>query len=417
MRILHTVESYLPARHGMQEVVSQISERLAHRGHEVTVATSAHPERREAVINGVRVEGFAVSGNMVRGYGGEPAEQERYRRLLREGPFDVVTNFAAQQWATDLALPILGDIATRKVLVPTGFSGLFLDRYRAYFEKMPGWMRQYDMNVFLSDVYRDVRFAEEHGVGNRVLIPNGAAEEEFCAEYPFSLRERWGIPSDAFLVLLVGSHTGMKGHKEAVRIFDDAEISNAVLLIVGNHPCGAVTPFSLRLWARSVARSLFRNMQDECPRFCYKAEAMFNGKKEWQRAEKRIVIKDLSRAETVRAYQEADIFLFPSRVECSPIVLFEAMAARTPFLSTDVGNVAEISKWTGGGWILPTKHDSHGYAHADIAGSARMLEELWRDAEKRRGMADMGHSAWRTRFTWDSIARQYERMYFDLLAV
>ena len=45
MKILHTVESYLPARHGMSEVVRQVSERLVAKGHEVTVATSTPSAR------------------------------------------------------------------------------------------------------------------------------------------------------------------------------------------------------------------------------------------------------------------------------------------------------------------------------------------------------------------------------------
>jgi L-malate glycosyltransferase len=52
--------------------------------------------------------------------------------------------------------------------------------------------------------------------------------------------------------------------------------------------------------------------------------------------------------ETVAAYQAADLFLFPSDIERSPVVLFEAMASRTPFLTTAVGNAEEIFGWSGG---------------------------------------------------------------------
>lgn len=45
MKIFHCVESYYPAVGGMQEVVKQLSERLACLGHDVTVVTRFHPDR------------------------------------------------------------------------------------------------------------------------------------------------------------------------------------------------------------------------------------------------------------------------------------------------------------------------------------------------------------------------------------
>lgn len=416
MRILHTVESYLPLRHGMQEVVSQISERLARKGHKVTVATSYHPERKESSINGVVVECFSVSGNMVNGYGGDDAERRRYQEFLCGDNFDVVVNFAAQQWATDLALPILDNINAKKVFVPTGFSGLHLEKYSNYFLRMPAWMRQYDMNVFLSDTYRDARFADEHHIENRTLIPNGASEEEFCVEYPFSIRERLGISKEIFLIILVGSHTGMKGHKEAVEIFDRAGIKNASLLVVSNHiklPLHRSLSLKSRLFL--LARSLHHSLRNECPDFCTTAEPRYNNKKTWRANGKSLFIREFSREETVRAYQEADLFLFPSRVECSPIVLFEAAASRTPFLSTDVGNAAEIAQWTGGGSILPTTIDAKGYAHAEIEGTTKMLEDLWSGKDRKKERAEEAYDAWRERFTWEKIADRYESLYTQLV--
>jgi hypothetical protein len=41
VRILHTVEFYLPFKHGMSEVVKQISERIIVLVYDVTVATSS----------------------------------------------------------------------------------------------------------------------------------------------------------------------------------------------------------------------------------------------------------------------------------------------------------------------------------------------------------------------------------------
>lgn len=415
MRILHTVENYAPDRNGMQEVVRQLSERLAKKGHEVTIGTACHPDRKDEVMNGVRIESFAMAGNMVEGYRGSSAERERYQRFLTDAGFDIVTNFAAQQWATDLALPILGDIKAKKIFVSTGFSALHLKKYRDYFARMPEWMRCYDMNVLLSETYRDARFAEEHGIVNRLMIPNGAAEEEFLPDDPASIREELGINAETFFVLSVGSHTGKKGHEEAIRIFDVARISDAALVIIGDS-FDQVTPRDMRDRMKTGARILYKMIRNECPVFCRRAARSLNESAPWRRDAKRLLLLDLPRAVTVRAFLAADLFLFPSRVECSPIVLFEAAASRTPFLSTDVGNAVEIARWTGGGRILPTNKDADGYSHADIEGGARMLEDLWRDADLRRGLAEAGHAAWRGRFTWEKIANRYEALYAGIHA-
>jgi len=161
MKVLHTVELYYPSAGGMQEVVKQISERLVKLGHEVTVATTKLSERKNKIINGVKIEEFNIEGNLVRGLKGDT---EKYKKFLIDSDFDIITNFAAQQWASDLAFDILDKIKAKKVFVPTGFSGLYLPEYKDYFEKMKDWMKKYDMNIFLSNDYRDINFARKNKI-------------------------------------------------------------------------------------------------------------------------------------------------------------------------------------------------------------------------------------------------------------
>lgn len=87
MRILHTVEFYRPSTGGAQEVVRQISERLARRGHDVTVATTALPERGRTRIAGVEIAEFEVAGSEA---GGLRGDIEGYRRFVTGADFDVV---------------------------------------------------------------------------------------------------------------------------------------------------------------------------------------------------------------------------------------------------------------------------------------------------------------------------------------
>ncbi|MGI8654408.1 MAG: glycosyltransferase family 4 protein [Pyrinomonadaceae bacterium] len=389
MKILHTVEFYHPSVGGTQEVVKQISERLVKSGHDVTIATTQLPERNARDLNGVRIEEFEVSGNAVRGLLGET---KKYERFLVESNFDVVTNFAAQQWATDVMLPLLDCIEAKKVFVPTGFSGLYLPAYKEYFEAMKAWMRKYDMNVFLSDDYRDINFARECGLKNFTVIPNGASEEEFNANTPHAdIRRQMGIAKDCFLILHVGSHTGAKGHAEAIEIFRRARIENAALLIVGNDfgdGCAGRCAIKMKLFKLSPKRLL---------------------------DDKTLIVASLSRKDTIAAYLAADCFLFPSNVECSPLVLFECMASKTPFLTADVGNAAEIIEWSKAGRLLPTQKDSKGNSKAEIKSSAAMLTDIYNRPDEREAMQHSGYEEWSKRFTWARIAQSYEEMYRSLL--
>jgi glycogen synthase len=58
LNILHTTEFYPPSLGGSQEVVRQLSDRLAARGHHVTVATSTMPKRPWTELNGVTIKEF-----------------------------------------------------------------------------------------------------------------------------------------------------------------------------------------------------------------------------------------------------------------------------------------------------------------------------------------------------------------------
>ena len=95
MKFLFCCEFYYPSVGGVQEVMKQIAERLVSRGHEVTVATTALPNRDFTSLNGVQIAQFAVSGNLVRGMHGEI---ENYRQFVRNFECDAILIKAAQQW-------------------------------------------------------------------------------------------------------------------------------------------------------------------------------------------------------------------------------------------------------------------------------------------------------------------------------
>ncbi len=384
MRILHTVEFYHPRTGGSQEVVRQLSQLMVKHGHEVTVAMTACPERTEKIINGVKIAEFNCSGNAVRGMTGEI---DRYRQYVINGGFDVVMSYAAQQWATDALFPVLDQIPARKVLAPCGFSGLYEPAYRQYFTELPGILKKYDRLIFHSEVYRDIEFCRSHQLTNMEVIPNGASMEEF-SRVDDTFRARYGIAEKALMLLTVGSHTCWKGHTEAIAAFAAAKIGPAVLVIIGN------TNASLGCLPRDIAQSKWLRLKSL--------------------GKKRVLLLDPPRPDVIAAYHAADLFVFPSNIECSPLVLFEAMASRTAFIANDVGNSGEIANWSGSGVILPTHQKPGappGYCECRIEDLTRSIEELAADPARRSAMAESGYEAWHERFNWEYLSTRYEAVY------
>jgi glycosyltransferase involved in cell wall biosynthesis len=113
------------------------------------------------------------------------------------------------------------------------------------------------------------------------------------------------------------------------------------------------------------------------------------------------ILCNVPREMIVSAYAEADLFLLASAVECAPIVLYEAMAAGTPFVCTDVGNAADLP----GGVVLPLE----GFSEA-------MHDVVAHPAEWRR-LGQRGRSYWRHSATWSAIVREYEALYRDLCRI
>jgi glycosyltransferase involved in cell wall biosynthesis len=443
MKILFCCEFYAPSVGGVQEVMRQLAERLVARGHSVTVATTAIPMRGFKDLNGVQIQEFSISGNLANGMKGD---LESYRQFVTANAFDIVMIKAAQQWTFDALWPVLSRIPGGKVFIPCGFSCLYEPGYANYFRELPAILRQFDHLIFYASEYRDLRFARQHGLTNFSIIPNGASEVEFAVTPDSSFRRRYGLCDQDFLFLTVGSPARMKGHCEIAEAFSRADFSGRAATLLLNAGASLaeqtrpVTPsMGIKVreyWqvvrelaekdgfvsaATHVWHGVLNKMGIRVGRYACVDEGARNSVKDdllaiidkihSQRSSKRIVLTDLPRADLLQAYVNADLFVFASYVEYSPLVLFESAAAGTPFLSVPVGNAAEIAEWTGGGVICPASQDELGYTKVD----PKVLGEQWsRLANNRaylRHLGGVGKQNWAARFTWEKITSQYEGVF------
>jgi len=449
MKLLLCCESYYPARGGVQEVMRQIAERMAAAGHDVSVAARKQSDRTSKIHNGVKIHDFEVSGNLVQGLRGEV---ERYQKFITSFDGDAILIKAAQQWSFDALWPVLDQVKVRKVFVPCGFSCFYEPEYAGYFAQMPDILRKFDHLIFYADKYRDIDFARAHGITTFSIVPNGASETDFARAADGRLRAKLGIPADDLLFLTVGTPINAKGHKEVGEAFAEMDLRgrNATLILNGawSKPVRApkfmpkwlqkiyaIAPLFLRpqtIWKGFVLlrREGWRAVLDRLfpkPPVLPAASPRVAGPPPPPRLEvpdtagadrviqetsgkKRILCRDMPREDVISAFLEADLFVFASKVEYSPLVLFEAAAAGTPFLTVPVGNSREIVRWTGGGWICPADVDERGYTKVSPSVLAREMEKAVHSPEYLKRLGEAGRRAWLDRFNWAKIAQSYERI-------
>lgn len=447
MKLLFCCESYWPHRGGVQEVMRQIAERMAAAGHDVGVATRVHPDRKTNVHHGVRIHSFDVSGNLVTGIRGEV---DRYRKFLINFDGDAILIKAAQQWSFDALWPVLDQIRARKVFVPCGFSCFYEPSFKDYFRQLPDILKKFDHLIFYAERYRDIDFARANGITHFSVIPNGASETEFGREtrQDGRLRKELGISEIDLVLLTVGAPVNAKGHETVAEAFAQVDTGgrDATLILNGNWP-GPGTRWSadrfravlhrftslnsmqkgVRLFReagmKGVMHRLFPKPPDERTKIVECREAAPAGAESAtshaaaleavpavEPARKTVLRLDLPRSKVVDAFFEADLFVFASKVEYSPLVLFESAAAGTPFLTVPAGNAAEIVRWTGGGWLCPAEVDDRGYIKVSPDVLAREIERGIRAPDRLRALGEAGREAWRERFTWSKIAQCYERI-------
>ena len=377
MKILHTVEFYEPHKGGAEQVIKQISERLVQSGHEVIVATTNHPDRNPGNINGVRVIGFDIEGNIVKGINQAPGEVERYRNLLRSD-FDLILNYAAQNWTTDLALEELRIIKAKKVLVPCGYSGLHSKKYAGYFQELPSYLNYYDALVYMSKNYQDFKFGQENNLAEKAIyIPNGASESEFCqSEEGVDFRRDFKIKTK-YLAISVSNHYIKKGHRFIAKAFKSMSRKDTTLVIIGQ---------------KYVSNGVKKYIHLFLDYFRCKILSLFNSRIK--------LISGDSREIVISAYKSADVFLFGSEIECAPLVTYEAFASHTPFVTRDVGNVSDHKDYLK---IVNTPHQM-----------AKTVNDILDNPEAANIVSSKAYDYYQKNHEWGKIINKYEQMYKEL---
>ncbi|MGQ9818869.1 MAG: FkbM family methyltransferase [Candidatus Kapaibacteriales bacterium] len=365
LHILHTVEFYYPHIGGSETVIQKISEELVRRGHYVTVATSKSPERTFTELNGVKIAEFDIEGKYSLYIKGK--DITKYLNFLNDSKFDIMMNYAAQTWPTDLAFLAIDEIRTKRVncIATVGFSALLsVDQLRwiefiSYYNHLiPNVLPKYDAVITHSRIYQDHRYCEKINLRNLIVIPNGVDTDEFLNKPKNNFRHKYNIKTK-YLGICVANFYPDKGHETLIEAFKTMNRDDFTLALIGKDG-------------------------EELPKI-----------KKITQGLNVLVLQNIPREDVVSAFKFADIFLFASKIEAFPLVLLEAMISKTPFVTTDCGNAKELR----GGIVCQAD---------EIAKNANKLLD---DENYRKNLAEEGYKECLTKYTWEKVVDQYEELY------
>ena len=371
MRILHTAGTYTPSRDGVAEVVRQISERVAALGHEVHVATvKSGGQKPEETLNGVQVHRFAAGGDKASGFNGNI---EGYCRFVRDGGWDLMVDHCAQIWCTDAVVDEIGKFRWPSLLVTHGLSGFGKTAFDPYFRELAYHIGGYARWISISRDTEESEFASAFRLVPPVFINNGVDPVEWAAP-TLCLREQWRIGEKPWIVN-VSNHNPFKGHAKFFSLARKLAPLGARFTIVGGN-------YGMRRFG--LGRF---GLKGGCYYTCFIKEKLFRTID---------LAVNIPRNEVVSALKEADVLVSTSNWEANSVVILEAMAAGTPWVSFDVGSA---------------RHNCGGL----IAGNSEELEAkvslLIKDPGLRASLANEGIARIRDQHCWDDIVSRYYSLY------
>jgi glycosyltransferase involved in cell wall biosynthesis len=371
LHVLYTVHRFWPAVGGTELALMDLAQEVRKLGHEVTVVTSDEPGSPEVedVKGGVHVRRFAL-----RRYGKFRFPPRAYRRVVLEGPWDVVHVKGQRVWSSDYLFRHVPRIRQPKVFTAHGFHQWHMHPHDPaelwyYRWHLPRMLRPFDRIIALTG--NEVEELVSWGVprGKVTILPDGVNLHEFPSPPEPGFRAKFGVTARHLLLYAGGFYDNKRVDllvRAMARVKGDAE-----LVVIGKDQSGGAYRAQCERLARETgARVRFLGVVD--------------------------------RADLVKAFFESDLFLLASKFEGYGIVLLEAMAAGVPFVSTPAGAAPDLAS-LGAGRLARSPEEM-----------ARVVDELLDDPAARARMGAVGKRVAHAQ-TLEDAARKHVALYQGLL--
>lgn len=354
MKVLFTSFTYWPNVDGVQNVTCYQAEKLAEYGHDVTVITSMiEGLPKEEVHNSVKIirvpaykRALWVKGN----------KKETQRIFLKEvSKSDVYIMTCLFDYLSQWILPLYNKITCRNYVMMHGtweYNYTQIDksslkkfirktiqniRWKEFFIRYNSVIKKLDGAFHLHKKDESYKYFESKGQKNNYELINAVDENLF------SITEKKS--NDKTIYLQIANYSFGKNQEMGLKAFYEANLDNAELWFVGseeNDYC-------------KYLKNINKNNIKNNVKFYY----------------------GISRNELYKLISKSDIFILSSISEHLPVTLLEGMAAKKPFISTDVG----VVKYIPGGIVCKSQKDL-----------VTALKLLYKDKNKRKELSELGYN-------------------------
>ena len=362
MKILICTEFFYPHIGGVEKHSQVLANYFVNKNHQVHIATTFIKNRNK--LKNLNIKQFKIKGNIVKGFSGDIL---KYQNFLINNKYDLIFFNAAQQWSFDLALPIIDKILSRKILFPCGFSRLKNILYAPYFSYLKKKVSFFDSIICSHKKALDYKFFKKITSKKVDIIHNGS--EVVKSSYSKNmLYKKYKINKSYKIICNISNIKYLKGQDRCINIFDKIKTNNTVLFLIGNN----MNPIYTKLINYLVKK--------------------FNHKNKIRN--KKIILLHTTYIEARTILNYSDLFLFTSRVEYDPLVIYESIISKTKFVSYGVG-------------LVKYHDEKNGFVSNNINHLINKTDELLLNKDKQ--LLDNNNQ-----FLWSTILAKYEKIFLKI---
>ncbi len=402
MRILHVTHQYRPAVGGAEQYITNLSEELVRRGHQVDVYTSRSLDYlswrnvlpRQEMLDGVRVQRFTsfprtrlvwkMLSYGLSNYqttcsaiyepfiflGNGPLCPGMFAAVLKNAPSYNLVHINNLHYAH----AAIAYAAAKRRGLPAVITPHVHKEQRETHDI--GYLSHIlsGADLVLADTIGEKEYLLERGWNEQVAVAgHGLRVSNYPPLDPEAARRKLGIPEGVFVILFLGRKTEYKGLDLCVQAFVELRrtVSDAVMVAAGPE-----TEYSQKLWTKYAGQ------------------------------EGLLVRDTVSDDERLAALAACDVLALPSTGEAFGIVYLEAWAYHKPVIGAAIASVSSV---------IADRSDGILVEPGAVSSLAEAFKFLAQNPEEGRRMGERGSRKLEKRYTVEHITDVVEAAYLRVL--